>query len=137
MISWVVISSVITQPYIIPRFRKYEPRCFISEIWNPCVWIWKESVLKKNCRLRAIFIFVYSYPEHPQNVPIFCCNEILIANKFLLLNYLAKRFVFVRVIIIVLLSIALQKIHNLLRKIKLLKKHIWIYVILWIHLFKL
>ena len=137
MISWVVISSVITQPYIVPRFCKYEARCFISEIWNPCVWIWKKSVLKKNCRLSAIFIFVYSYPEHPQNVPIFCFNEILIANKFLILNYLAKRFVFVRVNILALLPIALQKIHNLLRKIKLLKKHIWIKVILWIHLFKL
>ena len=133
MISWVIISSVISKPNIIPLFGEYKARCFLRKICYPCVWIWKESVLKKNCRLSAIFIFVYSYPEHPQNVPIFCCNEILIANKFLLLNYLAKRFVFVRMIIIVLLSIALQKIHNLLRKIKLLKKNIWIYVILWIH----
>lgn len=97
MISWVIIASIIAQPHIVPRFRKYERRRFVSEICNPCVWVRKEPVLKENRWLSAVFGVVQSDSEHSQDVTVFCSDKMLIANIFLLLDYLAECFVFVGV----------------------------------------
>ena len=41
MISWIIISPIVTKPYIKSCFCKYKCGCFICKIGNPCVWIRK------------------------------------------------------------------------------------------------